>query len=562
MQKKDRTEEKGAIEIIEEATQLLRLLPLDIYALYYVGSLPFVLGFLYFWADMSRGAFAYQYAAEAAFSLTALYIWMKCWQSAFCTSLHAHLQGDSPPGWTLRRILRLIALQTAIQPIGLIALPVSSVLMLPFAWVYAFFYNVSVIGNGKHSDIKEVYLEAWHQAKLFTAQNHIFILIYSLCGIFVFLNMAIIIYLFPRLLSTFLGIETSFSRAIWGMLNTTLLTATIGVSYLALNPLAKTVYVLRCFYGQSLQTGADLKVELKKYANSAKVVAAVILLFFVSFGWPVNTVSGAQNDVAAVNKQLTYSVISASELDKSINEVISKREYSWRMPKENIVKKEESGIIGKFISGLIDTINDWLKPLKKWLKSAMKWILEKMVDWAKYAPAKDSSFGNWMQSLRIALYALIVIAALVLGFVLWRVFKTYWSNKTKATASLTAARPDIDIMKEDTLADELPADNWLIMAENLMTRGDLRSALRAFYLASLSLLAQQNVIVIARFKSNREYERELYRKAHHAPELLAAFSGNMHTFEGIWYGNHQITGDTVRLFKENQTRITAIANKL
>lgn len=560
MQKKDRTEEKGAIEIIEEATHLLRLLPADIYALYYLGSLPFILGFLYFWTDMSRGVFACQHAAEAAFSLSALYIWMKCWQAAFCTRVHAHLQGDSPPGWTLRRILRLIALQTAIQPIGLIALPVSSILMLPFARVYAFFHNVSVTGNGKHSDIKEVYLEAWHQAKLFTVQNHIFILIYSLCGIFVFLNTAIIIYLFPLLLNTFLGIETSFSRTTWGMLNTTLLMATIGVSYLVLNPLAKTVYVLRCFNGQSLQTGADLKAELKKFANSAKVVAAAILLFFISFGCLVNTVSGAQNDVAAVNKQLTYSVIAASELDKSINEVISKREYSWRMPKENIVKKEESGIIGKFISGLIDTIKDWLKPVIKWLKSAMKWISEKILGWTEYAHAKDSSSVNWMQSLRIALYALIVIATLVLGFVLWRILKTYRPHKTAATASLTASKPDI--LREDTLADELPADSWLKMAENLMTTGDLRFALRAFYLASLSLLAQQKVIVIARFKSNREYERELYRKAHHAPELLAAFSGNMHTFEGIWYGNHQVTGDTIRLFKENQTRITAIANKL
>jgi hypothetical protein len=560
MQKKNRTEEKGAIEIIEEATQLLRLLPGDIYALYYVGSLPFVLGFLYFWADMSRGTFAYQYAAEASFSLTVLYIWMKCWQSAFCTRLHAHLQGDSKPGWTLRRILRLIVLQTSLQPIGLILLPISSILMLPFAWVYAFFHNVSVTGNGKHSDIKEVYLEAWHQAKLFTAQSHIFIMIYSLFGIFVFLNLAIIIYLFPMMLSTFLGIETSFSRTAWGMFNTTLLMATIGVSYLVLNPLAKTVYVLRCFYGQSLQTGADLKVEMNKFADSAKVAVAIILLFFISFGWSVNTASCAENNVAPINKKITYSVISAAELDNSINEVISKREYSWRMPKEKVIKTEESGIIAKFIDGLIDTIKEWLKPVMKWLKRAVEWIVEKLLGWTKYAPGEDKSSANWVQPLRIALYILIAIAVLVLVFVLLRVLKIYLSDKTAAAISLTAPKPDI--MKESTLADELPADSWMEMAENLIARGDLRSALRALYLASLSLLARQKVIVVTRFKSNREYERELYRKAHHAPELLTAFSGNMHTFEGIWYGNHLVTGDTIRIFKENQTRIMTIANKL
>src|ERR1019366_9370994 len=33
---------------------------------YYTGSLPFVLGFLFFWADMSQSAFAYDHCAPAA----------------------------------------------------------------------------------------------------------------------------------------------------------------------------------------------------------------------------------------------------------------------------------------------------------------------------------------------------------------------------------------------------------------------------------------------------------------------------------------------------------------
>ncbi len=560
-QKKDRIEEKGTIEIIEEATQLLRQLPLDIHALHFLGSLPFILGFLYFWADMSRGAFAYQYAAEAAFSMTILYIWMKCWQAVFCARLHAKLLGYSQPTWTLRRVLRLIAVQTAIQPICFIALPVSSVILLPFAWVYAFYHNISITGNGKTSDIRAVYREAWQQAKLFTAQNHIFIMIYSLFGIFVFLNLAFIIYFFPKLLSTFLGIETSFSRATWGMLNTTLLMATIGVSYLMLNPLAKTVYVLRCFYGESLQTGADLKVELNRFAVSAKAaVTVIILLGFISFGSPANMAYGAKNDTVRINKQTTDFTISASELDNSINEVIKKREYSWRMPKERVVKKEDAGIIGKFIAGLIDTIKDCLNPVIKWFKSAIKWTMDKLFGWKKHAPAKNISPGNWMQSLRIVLYALIFVGALILGFVSWRVYRSYQPDKTVTTVALAASKPNIS--REGTLADELTADSWLKMAEDLMSRGDVRSALRALYLASLSQLAWGKVITIARFKSNREYERELYRRAHHAPELLAAFSGNMRIFESTWYGMHQISDETFRIFKDNQTRITAIADKL
>ena len=560
--KKDLHEGKGAIELIEEATQVLRLLPVDIYALYYIGSLPFVLAFLYFWTDMSRGAMANDYTAQAAFSLTAVYIWMKCWQAAFCTRIKARLLGDAAPKWTWRRALRIIAVQTALQPLSFIVLPVTSVILLPHAWMVAFFHNVSVCGNGKTSDIKEVYKEAWHQATLFTAQNHIFILIYSICGLFVFLNLATIIYLFPKLLSIFLGIETAFSRATWGMLNTTLVMATIGLSYLVLNPLAKTVYVLRCFYGESLQTGADLKVELTKYAASAKTIAAVILVLgTIGFGQPAENACGAENKPPAMNSRVDgAAAVKAPELDASIGEVIGKREYTWRMPREINVKTNDNGIVRQFISGMISTIKDWLKPIIKWLKSAIEWIVEKLSGWMKPSSAENTARESWKSLLRWSVYALIVLAALVLVFVLWRISRTYRRNRTAASAPVVAAGPDVT--REDTLADELPADRWLQMAESLMAQGDLRSALRALYLAGLSQLARHNAIIIARFKSNREYERELYRKAHHEPDLLAAFSGNMRVYEGTWYGMHTISDDTVRTFKENQTRIMTIANKL
>jgi len=42
--------DKGAIELIEEAVQLLRRAPAASLAIYYAGALPFVLALLYFWA--------------------------------------------------------------------------------------------------------------------------------------------------------------------------------------------------------------------------------------------------------------------------------------------------------------------------------------------------------------------------------------------------------------------------------------------------------------------------------------------------------------------------------
>ncbi len=561
--RKDRADEKGAIDIIEEATRMLRLLPAGTLGLYYAGSLPFVLAFLYFWADMSRGAFAHQYAAKAAFSLTVLYIWMKCWQAAFCIRLKADLLGQTPPAWTARRILRLIAVQTAIQPFAFVALPVASALMLPFVRVYAYFHHASA-AEGAAADIRDVSRQAWREAGLFPAQAHIFVMIYSLLGIVVFLNCGTIIYLAPAMLSTFLGIETDFSRASWGMLNTTLLMTAAAVTYLLTNPLARAVFVLRSFYGESLKTGADLTVELAKIREAAKAAAVILLFGALAFGGTVDAAAGERAVAAAAvqtaSSAIAPSAVAASDLDRSIREVIAKREYSWRMPKEKIVPEEEQGIVGRFLAAVKDTLKDWLRPAGKWINKALNWLAERILGWLMPSHAEKKAEGGWIEPLRIALLALIAAAAAFLLFVLWRVYRSRRTEKPAAALPLAASAPDIT--KEETQADELPADGWMRMGDDFASKGDMRSALRAYFLAILALLARRNAIVIARFKSNREYERELYRKAHHAPELLAAFSGNMHLFEGIWYGAHEATADTVRTFKENQSRITAVANQL
>jgi Domain of unknown function (DUF4129) len=93
------------------------------------------------------------------------------------------------------------------------------------------------------------------------------------------------------------------------------------------------------------------------------------------------------------------------------------------------------------------------------------------------------------------------------------------------------------------------------LARELLERGEFRLALRAFYLASLAHLAAKNLIRIARFKSNREYERELRRRAHSFPDLLSIFGDNLSTLERIWYGTHAADRDLVDRFAANVEKI-------
>jgi hypothetical protein len=104
-------------------------------------------------------------------------------------------------------------------------------------------------------------------------------------------------------------------------------------------------------------------------------------------------------------------------------------------------------------------------------------------------------------------------------------------------------------------------DRWLNLARELTRKGSFRLALRAFYLAILAFLAQQDMIVIAKYKSNRDYESELRRRAHERKDIIDLFSGCVHYFDKAWYGMADVTLNDVDLFSSNFKRITGFAKQ-
>ena len=73
--------EKSPIELYEEAVYLLRSAPAAVLASYYIGALPFILALLFFWADMTQNALAYEHCAPASLVVALLFCWMICWQA-------------------------------------------------------------------------------------------------------------------------------------------------------------------------------------------------------------------------------------------------------------------------------------------------------------------------------------------------------------------------------------------------------------------------------------------------------------------------------------------------
>ena len=260
---------RGALDLLEEAVHLLRRAPYQLLLQYYTGTFPFILGFLYFWADMSRGAFAQKHVAESALGVSFLYVWMKCWQSVFCINLHSFLMELDPQPFSFPRILRLIATNLIIQSYAIFALPISALLLLPFGWTIAFFQSLLVIGDATDLNLRKVIRKSWRLASLWPAQNHRVLIVLSLFMGVVFLNLGMLLLFIPDLLKTLFGIETVFTLSGFHVLNTTFLSVLIGLTYLCVDPLLACIYTLRVFYGESLETGADLASELKALAKAS-----------------------------------------------------------------------------------------------------------------------------------------------------------------------------------------------------------------------------------------------------------------------------------------------------
>src|SRR6185312_14296609 len=136
MKRGRRHQRKSAFDLIEEAVHLLRAAPVATLALYYLGAIPFVLGLLFFWADMSRNPYAPRHLADASFAMCVLFLWMKFWQAVFARHIRAQIAVDPPTPFNFRRAVKTFFTQAILQPSGLLLIPLSAIPLLPFAWVY------------------------------------------------------------------------------------------------------------------------------------------------------------------------------------------------------------------------------------------------------------------------------------------------------------------------------------------------------------------------------------------------------------------------------------------
>ena len=486
----------NAIDILEEAVALLRGAPMRALVAYLFGAVPFVLALLFFLNDMTRSPFAFDHLATWSLGLAVLYVWKNVWQAVFAAELYVML---SPGSRGRMNPLRLIAIQASLQPVGLL-------LMLPFPWLVAFFRNVGLFAA---LGVRDPIRMARRQAILRTGQNWGVIAIATLGGIVLFLNILIMIAVLPGLARSFLGIEGDLARLGGKILNISSVAAAAALAWMAIDPLLDAVYVLRCYYGESIATGEDLLAALRR------VVAAVALLVIMFGAAPV-----------------AWAQVDSVQLDKSIDQVIHTREFAWRAPRAEGPEPQ-----GK--------MTGWIRAAQKSMKQFWQWV-EKFIRRLFEREQKAETEGTEAVVSRRTMEALIGVAlALVVGAGIFYFMRRRTPVVAGQAVTVAAA---VNLADESVTADQLPESSWMQLAEEWMAKGDSRLALRALYLAGLNYLNGRGLVSVRRWKSGLDYRLELERRSRATPEVGREFSHLTGIFEYGWYGTHGVDRAMVESF--------------
>lgn len=511
--------ETNPIRQIEEAIFLLRRQDMRTWAQYLVGAVPFLLTLLQFFHDMSRGYLAARCTLESLLCAV-VFFWASAWKAKFGGSLLASLSGYTPAS-SKAGFWRTAYLQCILQSLKLITFPFAVASVLPIAWTSGFFRNASIEASLAGNTLLSVITKSAKRANVNARGNWIGVGLLSVIALLTFMNVYLVIGLLPFLVRMFSGVETEFTRSLNSLFSFNVFSVVIALSWFILDPLFLAYSVVRCFYAEARTDGRDLLAQLRPAAW------AVLLLLLLLPGQRLY----AEDSMSGVSK---------AKLSQALEQAAKNEDYSWLKAKrpEKAVQSAFFGRLNRDLDNIFDALHSWFSNLKRWLGQRF----EKNKPKPEFEPTVKPASGE-VRWLLYALAAVVVLSAVVF---LWR--SRIGATEPVALTSSAAHTPDLNT--ENVLASDLPEEEWLRLARELLQRGELRLAVRAMYLANLSFLGAQRLLQIARSKSNSIYEREL-RLRPRGIELSLPFTHANRSFERAWYGFHEVTPEFVAAFQQD-----------
>lgn len=531
-----------AFDLVEEAVALLKQVPPMAWAVWAAGTLGFLWALLSFVAYMGRNALAPAHLAERAFLLVLAYAGMKACHAAFFTGLMERLLGEAGrsrdtstlPG--LRTACRYAATQALIQPLGLLVVPIAILAAIPFPWAIAFFQNAQWVPA--QGGLREWLGRSWRMTLLWPLQNfqlHLFLFAAALC---VLANYAVALGMVPYLLKSLFALDTAFTRSWHALFNTTSFMVIAALTWATLDPLVKALYALRCFRGESLHTGLDLRlgmaragsapsaVELSRLRGAKRTAIMVLAAVLLSTG-------------ASATPAPTPALANPTEIEALLEAEIGDSRYSWRLPEKVNPVAGERSLVVRWLDKAFDRVRGWVEWTSDAVRRFLDWLdgLFGKKDMPEAEEGKGFSFSSIPPKAILAVLFLLVILAIAAG--IWKRRPSTPTVVAKAMAAPEPRRPDI--ASEDVRPDDLPEVEWLRLMERLRKEGRHRLALRALFLAQLAVSARKGWLVVARAKSNRDYQREVALKSRRDPGVADSFREGCLRFERAWYGHHEVT---------------------
>lgn len=512
-----------AIELIEEGVHLLKEAGPAALFLPLLGGGPFALLFIYFWFVMSRSPVAGQQLAVMAGELTVLYFWMR-----YCQARHSLVLWELATGLPHERqrvgerigaIARIMFWQGLYVPVQLVSL--LATVTLP--WTTAFFQTQLVMAlhggeAGSFDQLRKASREAPGQMGG--------ILAYLCIAWFVLsVNLLILLMFLPSFLQGTFGVQSEFARLGDRLLNGDTTIIAFVVAWLLLSPLITAVAVLRTFQNKSQKSGEDILVMLRRFRGTTALLAIVGLCL-----------ATAAHQTTASENQASASQIDEVELQHAIEKAFERPELSWREGDSDLYKLNAT-------ADFFNHVNEWLKKL-----------------FGKFLPKGGKRTSNEVGgqfNLAPLGWTLLVILALVCVFLLARALLS--GRGSAPQAQTTPPRPP-DVRDETVHADALPPNEWEDLALRLLEQGHCRAALRAFFLAQIATLSSAGLIRFTRYKTNRDYYRELKRYAASNKELTRLFDASTILFEGIWYGGQEASQSHAENIGEMTSQLRRIAS--
>lgn len=571
---------KPAFEVIEEAVRVIRSAPARVPAFYFLGTLPFVAAALYFWTDMAHDAFAHTRLGRSSLEMALLFVWMKHWQHLSTRALRAHVERREFASEGLAKLSRRCANQALLHATGLIMLPLAMFVVAPFGWLYAFYQSATAASDEDADDMRSLVRASAKHANRWQKQNHLIVWIlcphllllvctfyfallpvmeavsplgskpivamYSIVlavtlaplspfALVVAINIGSALLLLPMLLRIFTGIETAFTINGGAALSPTFFIIVCGLTYLCLDPLVKAAYTLRVHYGESLHTGADLRLALKRF----RVGPALILMIGILLG---NACAFGQDPPAS---SPTVQSVDPRRLSDAIDHVLEQRVYAWCLPPGQIEPSDTW--IGEELRGFVDLVGTSAQKVWLWIRDGIRAIRDALLPDSFGPSGKFPALGR---ALTYGLYGLIGVLVVAIAYMM---FRSWRIRPLRLDAFAVKSVPDVK--DEATTAVELPEGGWLRLAHELQEKGEYRSAIRALFFAALARLAAAGVIRVARHKSNREYDAELQTRAHIDRVLPERYRVAMSTYESVWYGFHDASPELVESFRRQQDEV-------